>query len=417
MTNRTAAGGAEPSVASETRLRILALAYSCRPGGGSEAGAGWIWARLLAQIGDVWLVTPGGTEDEALTRQVLATIPEGRHITVIPVTIGARVDRLTRLVRFPGQAHLRYLVWQVAVSQSVRTQVDVPFDIVWHLTWSTGWLGSVGWRFGPNFVYGPIAGGVATPWRLATTLGAQGFAVEVARAVARWGGRLLNPLARASLSRARLILLQNDDTMSWIPERVRAKAVVFPHIVLDPLPPRRPPAAPHVPKTALFAGRVELWKGPHLAIRTIAGLPAWRLIICGEGSAEAGLRRLAARLGCSARVEFRGSVSRDALLEVMRDETDVFLFPSLRDEGGWVVSEAVAIGLPVVCLDRGGPPTLGGIPVPAGSLSTTVSSLQAAVNSANVTDRRFEALDFQSRLRALRSTLQDAGILSGRETS
>jgi len=34
----------------------------------------------------------------------------------------------------------------------------------------------------------------------------------------------------------------------------------------------------------------------------------------------------------------------------------VFVFPSLRDSGGNVVLEALAAGLPVVCLDLGGPP-------------------------------------------------------------
>ena len=36
-------------------------------------------------------------------------------------------------------------------------------------------------------------------------------------------------------------------------------------------------------------------------------------------------------------------------------DSDVLLFPSLRDGGGAVVVEAMAAGLPVVCLDVGGP--------------------------------------------------------------
>jgi glycosyltransferase involved in cell wall biosynthesis len=35
--------------------------------------------------------------------------------------------------------------------------------------------------------------------------------------------------------------------------------------------------------------------------------------------------------------------------------SDVFLFPSLRDGGGAVVVEAMANGLPVVCMDLAGP--------------------------------------------------------------
>jgi glycosyltransferase involved in cell wall biosynthesis len=48
---------------------------------------------------------------------------------------------------------------------------------------------------------------------------------------------------------------------------------------------------------------------------------------------------------------------------------DVFLFPSLRDSDGTVVFESLSAGLPVICLDLGGPPKVvgknGGIIVPA----------------------------------------------------
>jgi glycosyltransferase involved in cell wall biosynthesis len=42
------------------------------------------------------------------------------------------------------------------------------------------------------------------------------------------------------------------------------------------------------------------------------------------------------------------------LFELYRSH-DLFLFPSLHDSGGFVVLEALAHGLPVVCLDLGGP--------------------------------------------------------------
>ena len=38
-------------------MRILAFAYACEPGRGSEPGAGWSWARMLAGLGETWVVT------------------------------------------------------------------------------------------------------------------------------------------------------------------------------------------------------------------------------------------------------------------------------------------------------------------------------------------------------------------------
>ncbi|XGU19412.1 glycosyltransferase [Rhodococcus sp. 3Y1] len=40
--------------------------------------------------------------------------------------------------------------------------------------------------------------------------------------------------------------------------------------------------------------------------------------------------------------------------------SSALLFPSMHDSGGWVAAEAAAVGLPVVCLDLGGVPTLAG---------------------------------------------------------
>ena len=38
-------------------LRILAFAYACEPGQGSEPGAGWAWSWMLARPGETWVIT------------------------------------------------------------------------------------------------------------------------------------------------------------------------------------------------------------------------------------------------------------------------------------------------------------------------------------------------------------------------
>jgi len=41
----------------DKRMRILAIAYACEPGKGSEPGVGWVWSRMLARLGETWVVT------------------------------------------------------------------------------------------------------------------------------------------------------------------------------------------------------------------------------------------------------------------------------------------------------------------------------------------------------------------------
>ena len=59
----------------------------------------------------------------------------------------------------------------------------------------------------------------------------------------------------------------------------------------------------------------------------------------------------------SNRVKFQGQVARDVLLQAMGNAS-ALVHPSLHEEAGFVVAEALALGTPVVCLDRGGPPVL-----------------------------------------------------------
>jgi glycosyltransferase involved in cell wall biosynthesis len=165
-----------------------------------------------------------------------------------------------------------------------------------------------------------------------------------------------------------------------LPVGHRKKTIVLPNVVVDE-PPRVRGTSRHEPQTALFAARLEPLKGGVLAVRAIALLPEWHLVICGRGSDEARLRRLCERLGLTSRVHFTGWVARSEVLRLMREEADVFLFPSLHDEAGWVVAEAVANGLSVICLDRGGPPILGGSPVHASTPDATIRELANAMRS------------------------------------
>ena len=126
-------------------------------------------------------------------------------------------------------------------------------------------------------------------------------------------------------------------------------------------------------------------KDPHLAIRAFARFArnhvAAELRLVGDGPMRAELVRLAADLGVSDRIHFCGWLSRDEGLEEMA-RADVFLFPS-GEGGGMVVLEAMAHGLPVVCLDCGGPGEMVtddcGVRIVVGSVEDTVAKLASAL--------------------------------------
>ncbi|MFM9995066.1 MAG: glycosyltransferase [Phycisphaerales bacterium] len=96
----------------------------------------------------------------------------------------------------------------------------------------------------------------------------------------------------------------------------------------------------------LVAGALEPYKRAELAIEA-ANRAAHRLVVAGEGSAAAALRR---RAGPT--VEFRGRVN-DAELRDLYRRADVLIFPQVEDYG-IVAVEAQACGLPVVAFRAGG---------------------------------------------------------------
>jgi glycosyltransferase involved in cell wall biosynthesis len=310
---------------------------------------------MLAELSEVWVLTRAN--NRRVIEPALRTLPtqDRLHFVYVDLPSWARLWKR-------GQRGVRayYLLWQLAALLRARRMHRVePFHLSWHLTMANAWLGSAAALVGPPFVYGPVGGGIGMPWRLLHAVGARAAMYEVVRAWARFAGRYVNPLARVAWRRAVLILVQNPETAAWFPRNHRSKTVVFPHAVVTAEKTAAGQACQTLP-TALFAGRLLGWKGVALAIRAVAGAPEWRLIVCGSGPDEQRLRRLAKRLALDGRVEFRGWQPREKVLQTMRGEVDVLLFPSLHDDAPLAVTDALASGLSVICLDRGGPPVLAG---------------------------------------------------------
>jgi glycosyltransferase involved in cell wall biosynthesis len=320
---------------------------------------------MLAQLGETCVITR--RDYRTSIERALMTVPERDNLTFVYVDLPERFRTWQRDLR---GLRTYYLLWQMAALKKARhLQRCNPFNIVWHLTWANAWYGSLAPLAGRPFVYGPVGGCVGPPWRLLPQLGWPGAPYEVARAFVRGAARYLNPLARLSWHRADLILAQNVETRDWFPRVHRAKVILFPNAVIseEQIEVAVPPANLR-PPLAIYAGRLEPWKGVFLCLQALALLPEWTLVICGSGNDKARLQRLAGRLGVTDRVEWLGWLPQEHLLRRM-SEADVFLFPSLREEAGAVIAEARAVGVPVVCLARGGPPLLtgpGGRSVPDG---------------------------------------------------
>lgn len=335
-------------------MKILLSAFAFAPNVGSEPGVGWRWAAELGKHHEVTVVTD-------VTRRPLVEadgvqLPPSVHVVYF------RPAWLRTMPLNSATAPLLYTLWQFGLLGFARKlQHEHAFDLAIHCTYGVFRHPSFLGYLGIPFVFGPVGGGEDAPLALKRSIRGREKIKELLRSLLNKVA-LFDPFLWAAYARAALILTKTEDTRQALPWPFRRRAIVYPEIGID-APVGIDPVLrqPNEPLRVLFAGRLLGWKGAHLAIRAVAqafakGAPL-EFTLLGKGPFEPELRKLAAELGIEDRIRWVSQMPQRELFALYRT-MHCFLFPSLHDSSGNVVLEAQANGLPVVCLDLGGPATL-----------------------------------------------------------
>ena len=105
----------------------------------------------------------------------------------------------------------------------------------------------------------------------------------------------------------------------------------------------------------LFVGRLAEQKGVRYLLEAVARMQTRDIDVClvGDGPERAMLHDLVDRLGVGDRVSFLGFQPHDAVPALM-GTADVLVLPSVYEELGSVLVEAMHAGLPIVASDTGG---------------------------------------------------------------
>jgi len=155
-------------------------------------------------------------------------------------------------------------------------------------------------------------------------------------------------------------------------------------------------------------GRLVSYKGADMLLQAAAPLARAgraRVDVIGDGPERGALEALAAREGMTAAVTFAGWVDHRELKTRMA-EGHVFGFPSVREFGGAVVLEAMALGLVPVIVDYGGPGELvtpaTGFAVPMGSRAEIVQRVRAVLEALAADPSRIRPMGDRARERVAR---------------
>jgi len=343
-------------------VRVLIGAYACEPSQGSEPAVGWHWAHEALYAGhEVWVVTR--RNNRAAIEATLATaVGPGPHFHYLdlprPFLWAKRKFGHLGLLAY-------YYLWQVSlIVVARRLHRRIGFDIAHHVTFVNDTLPSGLCALPVPFIWGPVGGSThRLPTGIDLDLPTYARRHERVRATLQFLLRHIDPFVALTRRRAALILVYTREALEGLSrsERRRARAIVHIGISEDEPPHRASPPreAGHLRLRLLTGGRLVHWKGFDLLIEgfarfTRAAPEAEALLtVTGSGRYQPVLEALATREEVRDRVEFVGMLpSRDDVFALM-EECDLFALPTLRDGPPVALLEAMAYGLPVLCLDLG----------------------------------------------------------------
>jgi glycosyltransferase involved in cell wall biosynthesis len=338
------------------QLKVLISAYACRPGEGSEPGIGWEVALEMAKRHRVWVLTRENNR-EAIT----AGLKNYPDLPLQVVFYDMPAAALWR--RGQGSVHLHYYLWQIGAYFTARTlHQEIQFDLTHHVTYVRYATPSFLSLLPIPFIWGPVGGGESAPAAFWKDFSLQAKGYEILRQTVRWIGEH-DPFVRMTASKSALSWATTADTADRL-RYLNVKNVQvlsqlgLSHDEICQLAQYRANVSGAV--RFISVGRLLHWKGFHLGLRAFAqaDLPeSAEYWILGDGPEYNALQRLVQELGIANRVRFCNKLPREQVLQTFKDCL-ALVHPSLHESGGMVCLEAMAAGLPVICLDLGGPALL-----------------------------------------------------------
>lgn len=383
------AASAAPPTEGSPKLRVLVIAELCNPAWVSTPLGGWSSWNAISQIVDGHLVTANRNEKDLLEHGLS---PD--RFTALDISgIERHTVRLWDLLRGGGDRnagwstwaafgtfsyyYFEHLLWRRFGEAIVKRQFDIVHRVTPVTPSAQSLLAKRCARAGVPFVLGPINGGL--PWP-------KGFN-DIRLKEKEWlsfarGLHKLLPGYRSSRRHSAAVIVGSRSALAEVPSFARERAVYIPGNAVEPSRFGRFPERPvGLPVRVAFVGRFTRIKGTDMLIEAAAPfVRAGKLVLdlIGDGPHMPELKAIAAREKVGSGVAFTGWIKHQQLQEHLA-QAHVFGFPSIREYGGAVVLEAMAMGLVPVVVDYGGPAELvsprTGFTVAMGSRGEIVAGL------------------------------------------
>jgi glycosyltransferase involved in cell wall biosynthesis len=336
-------------------LKVLVAAYAFSPIRGSEFATGWDYVRAIAARHRVWVIARSNEQQQ--TEEFLHQHSEVLHnvrVHYVPFT--------SRSFSYPlGEIpyYFLYRYWQWRAYRLGRTlDKTFDFDLVHHINGTgfrePGYL----WKLAKPFVWGPVNGLQFFPLKLSSAVPFRSRIFFAVKNLSTLWAMHLAQRPKLAATRASAIIAATTTAAAGIKRLWGRESTLLCEVSVsdwEPKPPAR--RSPGEPLRIIWAGTCEPRKALNIVLYALDRLRespvGWQLIAIGTGAQGTKWKTLAATLGIADRCSFLGKLPRAEVLRVMA-AGHCFVQPSLYDGTPTVVAEALAHGLPVICLDQFG---------------------------------------------------------------
>ncbi len=376
-----------PDPSESSPLKILIVAENASKKMGGEAVKNIYFFKLLRERGiDVYLVCHHRVQAEL--REIFPDPQDFNRIRFIEDSVWqALLWRSGQVLPYRVKDLIvgQMIHWftQSQARQVVKTMIqDLGIDLVFEPTPITAKGISFMFDLGVPVVMGPLCGGLDFPPAFQSIDSSlTRFSIQT--------GRLLAPLMHQLVPgklQADALIISDDSALQALPQGYQGQIyrLLEPGVDLSGWmghavnPPSSDPSGDHstYPDTSSFGdhatpsdrdpdrpvhfvylGRFVDWKGVQFLVEAfqyvVAETPAV-LDLVGDGELRPELEALVTRLNLHDHVIFHGWQPHDDSIQILK-ACDVFVMPSLREAGGHAVLEAMALALPVIAANWGGP--------------------------------------------------------------
>lgn len=340
--------------------RILISAYGCEPGKGSEPGVGWHWVMEMAKNNELWVITRSNNR-EAIENALTVELKD--RVYFIYYDLSGIIRKIKRKEK---GLYPYYFLWQFGAYRRAKQLVtDVKFDFCIHLSFGSMWVPTFMYKLPIPFIWGPIGGGEAVPFNFIEILPWKNRIPQYARYLLirflKW-----NPLFMGPCRKAAAIIARTADSKAVFPAKYQSKTSVMLETGMTEEDVQLYQFSTQPDENAvdwsqqielICVGRLVPSKNIETAIHALAIARHThrnvRLTLVGDGPLKNRLIALAERLDVQECIRFLGAVSRQQVIQELQN-SQIFLFPSLKEGGSWALIEAMSVGLPVICLDTSG---------------------------------------------------------------